>query len=63
MSEGVTNLKRRAYSLAELAAQLGVSVAFLRLKIGRKHLRATRLGRRIVVTHEAFERYLAANSK
>lgn len=63
MDEGVTTGKRMALSVKELAQRIGVSVAFVRLEIGRNHLRATRLGRRVLITHDEAQRYLAANSK
>jgi excisionase family DNA binding protein len=49
---------RRAFSVAELAGQYGVSPGFLRLEIERKNLAALRLGRRVVVLKEEFDRYL-----
>jgi excisionase family DNA binding protein len=51
---------RLAFSLAESAKQLGVSVGFLRLEIGRKRLRPTRLGRRVLIRNQELMRYLAA---
>jgi excisionase family DNA binding protein len=63
MDETVTTSRSMAFSVKELAQRIGVSVAFLRLEIGRNHLRATRLGRRVLITHDEAQRYLAVNSK
>jgi hypothetical protein len=59
--KGSTN-SRLAYSLEELAGDIGVSVGFLRLEITRGQLVPTRLGRRVIVAAEEVRRYLAANS-
>jgi excisionase family DNA binding protein len=50
---------RLTLSLDEVAKQLGVCVGFLRLEIGRKRLRPTRLGRRVLIRNEELMRYLA----
>jgi excisionase family DNA binding protein len=51
---------RRGYALAEIAGPiLPVSVSFLRLEIARGKLAATRLGRRVIVTAEELDRYIA----
>jgi len=52
---------RLAFSLAELAAMIGVSRAFLRNEIERGHLRPRNLGRRIVITRDEVYRYLNAD--
>ena len=49
---------RLAFSLEELARQLGVSPGLLRLDAKRGKLGTTRLGRRIVVTRVQLNRYL-----
>jgi excisionase family DNA binding protein len=54
---------RMAFGVREAAGLLGVSAAFLRLEIGRGHLRATRLGRRVVLTRTELDRYLASGQK
>jgi excisionase family DNA binding protein len=54
--------RRLAYSLARLAEDIGLSVGFLRLEIARGNLRATRAGRRVIVTRQEVERYLSANT-
>ena len=51
---------RMAFRVAESAALIGVSAAFLRLEIARGNLNATRLGRRIVLMRTELERYLAS---
>lgn len=48
-----------AFGLPRLAQVIDVSVPFLRLEAARGRLKVTRLGRRIVVTKENVERYLA----
>jgi len=62
MDESVTSSKPMAFSVKDFAQRLGVSVAFLRLEINRKKLRATRLGRRVLITQQEAERYLTVNS-
>jgi len=52
--------RRLAWPLDELAGALGTSVGFLRLEIQRGSLRIARLGRRVVVTDQEAQRYLAA---
>jgi excisionase family DNA binding protein len=51
---------RMAFRISEAAVLIGVSTAFLRLEIARGNLKATRLGRRIVLTRAELERYLAS---
>jgi excisionase family DNA binding protein len=51
--------ERRALSVFEVAQELGVSVQLVRLEIKRDHLKATRFGRRVIVTRTALNRYLA----
>ncbi len=50
---------RMAFRVSEAAALIGVSSAFLRLELARGNLKATRLGRRIVLARTELERYLA----
>jgi excisionase family DNA binding protein len=50
---------RRALSVTEVAVQLGVSEALVRLEIKRELLKCTRFGRRILVMREELDRYLA----
>ena len=53
--------QRLAFALAEIAGPLiPVSTNFLRMEIARGNLAATRLGRRVVVSREELQRYLAA---
>lgn len=49
---------RLAFRVSEAAALIGVSPGFLRLELARGNLRATRLGRRLVLTRAELERYL-----
>ncbi len=46
-------LKRKAYSIAEVAQQHGLSRGFVRLEIKRGRLKALRLGRRRLISEEA----------
>lgn len=62
VSGQVLTSDRIAFGLAELAQQLGVSIGFLRLEVGRGHLIPTRLGRRMVITSSEAARYLDANT-
>ncbi|MBM4269692.1 MAG: excisionase [Deltaproteobacteria bacterium] len=50
---------RRAYAIAELAAAYGLSTGFVRLEVARGNLRALRLGRRVLVEADEWDRYLA----
>jgi excisionase family DNA binding protein len=58
-STKVTTEDRRAWSIAEVAARLGVSRNFLLAQISRGALRARRLGRRVVILAEDLDSYLA----
>jgi excisionase family DNA binding protein len=51
-------VERRAWSIAEVAARLGVSRNFVLGQISRGFLRARRLGRRVVVLTEDLDAYL-----
>jgi excisionase family DNA binding protein len=51
---------RLAYGVRELASMLGCSVELLRKEIGRKRLRPSRLGRRLVISRSEALRYLEA---
>ncbi len=63
MAKNVTNgnrdALRRAFGVAEVAGLIGVSPAFIRLEIRRKRLPTLRIGRRVLISRDAFERYLA----
>jgi hypothetical protein len=59
--EPLTPIDISAFDLPALAQKWMVSVPFLRLEIRRGHLRALRLGRRVLVAAEEARRYLAAN--
>jgi excisionase family DNA binding protein len=61
--DGRASAVRMAFKVAEAASALGVSASFIRLEMSRGHLRATRLGRRVVLTKSELERYLAERSK
>ena len=50
--------RRLAFSLGEVAEQLGVSVGFLRLEVCRGRLRTVHLGRRVLIREEEVRRYL-----
>jgi len=50
---------RRAWSIAEVAAPLGVSRNFVLAQISQGLLRARRLGRRVVILAEDLDSYLA----
>jgi hypothetical protein len=52
--------RRLAYDLKEFAGMVGISVELARKEIGRNRLRASRLGRRIVITRGEALRYLEA---
>src|SRR6266699_2911035 len=55
-----TSAARLAFRVTEAAALIGVSAAFVRLELARGNLKATRLGRRIVIMRTELERYLAS---
>lgn len=65
-SDGTGNGERLhpklGWTLYELARSLGVSVPFLRLEVKRGKLRATHLGRRVVLLDAEVRRYLAEAS-
>jgi excisionase family DNA binding protein len=54
---------RLAYSFAELARMLPVTSAFLRREVARGRLRATRLGRRVVVLSADLNQYLEGGQR
>jgi excisionase family DNA binding protein len=56
-------LERLTFSVEEVAGQLGVCSAFLRLEIRRGRLRPTRLGRRIVISTAEIDRYIRAGTE
>jgi excisionase family DNA binding protein len=49
---------RLAYSLDEVANLAGLSVSFLRLEVARGRLRASRAGRRVLVSANELRSYL-----
>lgn len=55
--------ERRAYSIAEVAHQHGVSKGLVRLEIKRGRLKAIRLGRRLLVPSESIRRWWSGKSK
>lgn len=54
----VMSAARRAQSMGEVCAEIGVSRNFLLGQIRRGQLRARRLGRRVVILSEDLEAYL-----
>lgn len=57
----MNRLDRQAFSKAEVASLLGISLATVERMIGRKELRAVRLGqRRIIIPHDELDRLLAS---
>jgi excisionase family DNA binding protein len=58
LSQSITKIARIALGLDELAELHGNSVGFWRKQIREGRLRATRLGRRVVVTTDDLENYL-----
>jgi excisionase family DNA binding protein len=57
------HLERRAFSIDEIAQSLGTSTAFIRLEIARGHLATLRVGRRVLITRESFDQFLATASE
>lgn len=53
---------RLSFGLSEVAYMLGVSDRFLRDEADRHRLRFTRLGRRVLITTDELQRYLAENT-
>jgi excisionase family DNA binding protein len=51
--------ERDGYSVREVAGRYGVSEPFVRLEIKRGNLRATKLGRRVVIPVEALKDWVA----
>lgn len=58
LSPGIAD--RLAYSLNEAAKVTGIPVKQLRFAIGRKELRAKRIGKRLTVTRDNLLRWLDA---
>ena len=59
LSEGsFRSQKRIAFSVREIAQQTGLSQPFIRLEIKRGNLRASKLGRRVVVLATAMDDWL-----
>ena len=51
-------MQRRAWSVDEVAQSHGVSPGLVRLEIARGKLRATRIGRRLIISAEALNDWL-----
>ncbi|HEV2493244.1 MAG TPA: helix-turn-helix domain-containing protein [Terriglobia bacterium] len=57
--QGSLEVQRRiAFSVREVALQTGLSQPFIRLEIKRGNLRASRVGRRVVVLVTAMDEWL-----
>jgi excisionase family DNA binding protein len=56
------NNQKLGWTVEELAQSLSVSVPFLRLEVKRGRLKATHLGRRVVLLDRDVQRYLAEAS-
>jgi len=56
-------LLARAYSVGEVAESLGVSQGLVRLEIQRGRLRALHVGRRVIITPEALDRWLKGSNE
>jgi excisionase family DNA binding protein len=54
------SLRRLAYSLAEVAQQLGVSKRVIEGEINQGRLKAIRVGRSLRVTQRALDKYTGA---
>jgi len=63
MSSSVIAIERKAYSIAEVAQQHGVSKAFVHLEIRRGRLRVLRLGRRRLISEEAIRDWWLGETK
>lgn len=57
-AEKSSEARRIAYSVREVAEQTGLSQPFIRLEIKRRNLRATRLGRRVIVLAKDMDEWL-----
>jgi excisionase family DNA binding protein len=57
------NMTRKAWGLSEVAESIGVSQGFLRKQIRSGQLHATRVGRRVLIKDEEFQRYLDQGSQ
>ena len=53
-------MERIAYGIAEIARATGLSASFIRLEIRRGRLRATKCGRRVLITTDEVRRYLSS---
>lgn len=57
----MNSVNRQAFSKAEVASLLGISLATVDRMIGRNQLRAIRLGqRRIIIPHDELDRVLTS---
>jgi hypothetical protein len=64
MIEHETSRAPLAHDLKDSARLLGnVSPSFLRLEMARGRLRGSKLGRRLVISHEELTRYLASGTQ
>lgn len=52
------NERRRAFSIKALAESYEISEGLVRLEIARGHLKAARIGRRVVIPIEAVKEWL-----
>jgi excisionase family DNA binding protein len=53
--------RRESFSPGETARMHGLSTGLIRAEIARGNLRASRIGRRIVISRESIEAWLASN--
>jgi excisionase family DNA binding protein len=56
-----TSIPRKAFSIDEAAAAIGVSRSMIKNEIARGHLKATKLGTRVLITAAELDRLLAAD--
>ncbi len=63
MASNVMAGERRAYSIAEVAHQHGVSKGLVQLEIKRGCLKAIRLGRRVLIPSESIRQWWSGKSK
>lgn len=54
---------KRGYDLKTLAEQYSVSVAFIRKAVREEKLKATRLGSRVIILNEDWEKYLEGENQ
>lgn len=63
MASSVMATERKAYSIAEIAHQHGVSKGLVQLEIKRGRLKAIRLGRRVLIPSESIRKWWLGKSK